>query len=322
MAVQKSSPILLVALILAALTFRAIPFFVETIHASEIAQTPLFSALFGLNSSLKTSSLLWSAFVMLATVLLTYFVVNSFWIFESRSVISMVIMALLLSSGIGFQMMSPVSLTTMFVLFSFLVLFGSESISITPLKIFNLTLLIISGSFLNPYLLYLFPLYWAIIFYFRFFTFKSVLATLAGLLTMYWMLMAILLLRNDAFLFKDFFIPVTFNLLNISQISNGFYVYIPGLTILALVSFFSFSREYSKMKQNHRVIFFTANALAIYVLVLAILGILPIFQALSTALVSFTLLFSLFYHKMRLRSKWIFFGTFLFFVLCSFIDKF
>ncbi len=313
---------LAILMIGAILVFRAIPFFSDFQVSDHSFHTPLYDALFGGLSQNPTKSLIVSMGMMLFVVLFTGLVMSSLWVFEGRSLLPAVMMGVLLSSGGAFQLMSPSLFIPVFLLLVFYTTFGRDEQSLNPIRVYNVTLLVAIGSFFNFSLLLLIPLFVGLLIFFREFRLKTIWAMFTGIGTAYWILIAILLIMGKPQLFLEFFHPVSFSLLDMSQLSEGYFVYLPGLTLLVLVAFLAFTREYAKMTQSNRSIFLSSNLLAIYSLALVLLGVFTPLDALSTALISFSLIFSFYLKHARKRAIWIFVPTLLLFLLSSFIIKF
>lgn len=322
MGAQKSMPFLLLLITLTLLISRIAPFYLDIPITQENFLTPLYQNLFGSGLQYQGISLLIAAFFTFFTGLVMYFVITGLWIFETRNIIPVLLVMLLLSSGTEQQLMNDAYIIPIIVLSTLLTLYSSEKLDLSSKKVFNISLLISTGGILNFYALLILPLYIGLFIFMRKATVKRLSAITLGTILPYWILWSILYLNSNEQTFTDYFTPVNFNILDISTIKKGYWIYLPGLTVLAVLSFFSFIREYPKMKQNHRDIFLTSNLLAIYALVLTLLGILPYQQAISMAVVSFSFLFTLFYHMASKKQVWVFFTLLLGFFLSSFIVKF
>lgn len=315
-------PLLLSLIIVTVLASRIAPFYMDIPTIEEKFLTPLYQNLFGSGFQYQGISLLIAAISTVFTGLVMYFVITGLWIFETRNIIPVLLVMLLLSSGTQQQLMNDSYIIPIIVLSSMLILYSSEKLVINSKKAFNISLLIAAGGILNFYILLILPLYVGLFIYLRKATFKRLTAITTGTLIPYWILWAVLYLNGNEQSFAEYFSPLSIQLIDITTINHGYWIYLPGLTILAVVSFFSFIREYPKMKQNHRDIFLTSNLLAIYALVLTLLGILPFQQAFSMAVVSFSFLFTLFYHMATKKQVWVFYILFLGFFATSFIVSF
>ncbi len=322
MALQQYKNLILVWMAVFVIAFRILPFFIPFQFHYEAFETPLFKVITEWTSGDRVLNLWFSSAIMLITALLSWTILNRLWAFESGNSLPLLLMALLLSSGGQFQWVTPVVFFPIFLLLIFLALFNGENQQLTPLRIFNVALLIALGSLFNFSILLLLPMVLVLLVYKREIRFKLVLAMLSGLATVYWVLTGVLYIVDQFQLFGAFFRPITFNWFNWSELSDGYLLYLGGLTVLVLIAFFNFTREYVKMKQNHRVLFLSSNFLAVYVLLLAILGWVHLLDALAASLISFTLIFSFYFIHGRKRSVWIFFPMLLLLMLTSFIEKF
>lgn len=322
MGAQKTMPFLLSIITLILVISRIAPFYLEIPTPQANFTTPLYQNLFGSRYQYQGLSLFIATIFTVLTGLFMYLVIIGLWIFETRNVVPVLLVMLLLSSGIEQQLMSDAYLIPLIVLSSLLLLYSSEKILITSKKVFNISLLIATGALLNVYVLLILPLFLGVFIYLRKGSFKTLVAIITGTILPYWILWAVLYLLGNENTFAHYFTPIKFSLLDTSEISHGYLIYLPGLTLLAAWSFFAFIREYPKMKQNHRDIFLTSNLLAIYALTLALVGILPLQQAMNMAVVSFAFLFTLFYHMASKKQVWVFYTIFLAFFVSSFILQF
>lgn len=319
---KKSMPFLFVILALTVLVSRIAPFYLDIPVTPTPFLTPLYQNLFGSGFQYQSISLLISAVFMLFTGLVMYLVINSLWIFESRNIMPVFLSMILLSSGSELQLMSDAYFIPILVLFSLLLLYNSEKIDLSSRKIFNVSMLIATGSLFSFYAIYILPLYLGLFVFLRKATLKLFLAILTGIATPYWILWGILFLTNKTETFQLYYKIPEINLISLQNMTDGFLIYLPGLSLLGIISFTSFLREYQKMKQTHRIIYLTSNMLIIYTLIIAVLGIIPIQHAISLAVVSFSFLFTLYYHLASKRWVWIFFISFLVFFSSSFIIRF
>lgn len=89
------------------------------------------------------------------------------------------------------------SLATLLTMFNYLLLFNACQKSDSQLNVFNISLILVLGSFLQPQLLLFFPVLWIGCYWFRSFNLRVFLASLTGIVAVYWIIFAWSIYRDD-----------------------------------------------------------------------------------------------------------------------------
>ena len=127
------------------------------------------------------------------------------------------------------------SIATLLIMLNYLFLFNTYQKSDSQLNAFNISLILVLGSFLHPRLLLFLPVFWIGVYWFRSFNLRVFLASLMGIVAVYWIIFAWSIYRDDRQIFFAA-LPKPEEIFFISELHLSNYEWISfGIILLVLI---------------------------------------------------------------------------------------
>jgi len=163
---------------------------------------------------------------------------------RERTRLVFIIFVLLTSTNVGMLPFKESMIVLLCLVFMIYELFNAYQLPEATGKLFNTGVLIgISGLFL-PQTLWFMPLVWLGIYQFLSLSYRNFLASLIGMLTIYWFVLAWCVWTNDFSMFSALFSSLTdFNFLSIFLSFRYYQLGFIGIVLLMIVAFFHIKRD-------------------------------------------------------------------------------
>ncbi|MDR2764067.1 MAG: hypothetical protein LBB90_03450 [Tannerella sp.] len=208
------------------------------------SSTPLWNRMTGLLSD-KWSVYLAGALLLCGMAVIVQYTNYYLILFREKTKLPFLLFLLLNSANFGFVPLRPISVAFFFLALCMVELFKAyqkEKTGMTPGSAYKATFWLGVGSLIWIHLLWLIPLFWYGMYQFRLLNFRTFMASLLGVITMYWIVAGWYVWKYDFTGLTDTFRPLTdfdfvplreyLNLTQLAPLATAFlYTVIPGFIL-------------------------------------------------------------------------------------------
>ncbi len=198
-----------------------------------VSEVPLWNAFCKVLTS-KVGAYLMGFLLMMGGAFLLQKSNYELMLIREKSLLPFFLNILLISTNLNFLPLNPASFGVFFLIVAISLLFPCYHSSDTRNAAFNISLILSLGSLLWIHILWFIPLFWYGLYSFRAFSFRTFLASLIGVVTIYWFVLGWCVWTRDFSVFSVFS-----SLFKIQLISTSYTDWINWIGIL-LVAFVSF----------------------------------------------------------------------------------
>jgi hypothetical protein len=185
-----------------------------------------------------SSAVLWVCAALHIGIALFIMMINNIFSFiRKRTVLPQLIYLLLTGWNPIFGDDLRGAIATGLTIVCILLIFKTCQIRESQLSAFNISLIITLGGFVQPQFLLLFFIVWAGFYYFHIFSLRAFLASLLGIISVYWILFAWSIYRDDRQIFLAL-LPDTSKIFFVSELHLSVYEWV-GVGVLALALLFA-----------------------------------------------------------------------------------
>ena len=241
---------------------------------------------------------------------------------RERTRLVFLLFVLLMSTNVGLIPFKEVTIVLLCLVFMIYRLFNAYQLPEATGKLFIAGVLIgVAGLFI-PQALWFMPLVWIGMYQFLSLSYRSFLASLIGMLTIYWLVLAWCVWTNDFSMFTTLFLSLSdFNFLSIFLVFRYYQLGFIGIVLLMVVAFFLIKRDAINNRVRVRQMLSFLLNMSVWSLVLICLyggdtdSILAVFYLPVSVLIAY------FFENMRFRFRFLLYYFVLVLSAISFIIR-
>ena len=241
---------------------------------------------------------------------------------RERTRLVFILFVLLTSTNVGALPFKEVTIVLLCLVFMIYELFNAYQLPEATGRFFNAGVLIGVAGLFMPQALWFMPLVWIGMYQFLSLSYRSFLASLIGMLTIYWFVLAWCVWTNDFSMFSSLFLSLSdFNFLSIFLVFLNYQLGFFGVALLMVVAFFHIKRDAINNRVRVRQMLSFLLNMSVWSLILICLygGEMDSFLAVFYLPVS--VLIAYFFENIRFRFRFLFYYFILALSAFSFIVR-